>query len=77
MIPIKQEYSIYCKPAYGPTFGGGHDIHISDKCDTTDNGSYTSFPYSYNTERDKKYAQNQDTIKLFSGATQNCYCKIC
>ena len=52
------------------------DIYISDKCNTKDNGSYTNFPTSYNTERDKKYALNQDTHKLFSGATQNIYCKI-
>jgi hypothetical protein len=35
--------AMYGYPSHGPTFGGGHDIHISD------NGasSYTGFPCSY------------------------------
>jgi hypothetical protein len=31
---------------YGPTFGGGHDFYVCDKCQTIQ-GSYTSFGHSY------------------------------
>jgi hypothetical protein len=34
------------KRNYGPTFGGGHDLHISDNCNSN-NDSYTNFPCSY------------------------------
>ncbi|KAK8807250.1 hypothetical protein WA158_004009 [Blastocystis sp. Blastoise] len=38
-------YGIYCNSSYGPTFGGGHDIHISNQCHN--NTSSYSNPYSY------------------------------
>jgi hypothetical protein len=34
------------RPRYGPTFGDGHDLHISDACNTNQ-CSYSHFPYSY------------------------------
>jgi len=34
------------KPSYGPTFGSGHDLHISNGCNTNQY-SYTNFPNSY------------------------------
>jgi hypothetical protein len=39
-------YSIYDYSNYGPTFGGGFDLHVSD-CSNTNLSSYTNFPYSY------------------------------
>jgi len=40
-----EDYSIYCRGNYGPTFGSGNDIHIIDKCNTSDknysNGNHT------------------------------------
>jgi hypothetical protein len=39
-------FAIRCISSYGPTFGGGHDIHLSDGCDTNTT-SYTDFGYSY------------------------------
>ena len=36
----RREYSIYCGSGYGPTFGGGHDIYISNFA------SYPSKSYS-------------------------------
>ena len=27
------EKAMYCSCSYGPTFGGGHDLKIYDKCD--------------------------------------------
>ncbi|GAM17352.1 hypothetical protein SAMD00019534_005270, partial [Acytostelium subglobosum LB1] len=38
--------STYNNPPYGPTFGGGHDIHVSDNSNLNQ-GSYQNFPYSY------------------------------
>jgi len=37
--------SIYCNSSYGPTFGGGHDIYISDQSNSNNN-SYSN-PSSY------------------------------
>ena len=45
----KPEYAIYCYTGFGPRFGGGADIHISDECDENTN-SYISCPSSYKCE---------------------------
>jgi hypothetical protein len=39
-------YAIYCNSSYGPTFGGGHDIFVSDSSNTNAN-SYSNFGHSY------------------------------
>jgi hypothetical protein len=51
----KQANAIYCRSDYGPTFGGGHDIHVVDGCNGNAK-SYTNFAYSYmnDTGRDGK-----------------------
>ena len=36
----------YLNASYGPTFGGGHDMHISDRCDVGEN-SYSSLGSTY------------------------------
>ena len=36
--------ALYDQASYGPTFGGGHDLHISDVSNTNTN----SYAYSYN-----------------------------
>lgn len=41
-----QQNAIYCKSSYGPTFGGWHDLHISDK-PNTNTASYSHLGYSY------------------------------
>ena len=38
--------AIYRYSDYGPTFGGGHDIHIADNA-SSNSKSYTNFKYSY------------------------------
>jgi hypothetical protein len=46
--PLKNQnyvWAIYAKNSYGPTFGGGHDIHISNDAGSN-TGSFTYF-YSY------------------------------
>eukprot|EP00128_Syssomonas_multiformis_P008994 Colp12_sorted_trinity150504_noHs@31622 len=37
---------LYGHASYGPTFGSGHDLHISDSSNAT-TSSYTSFPNGY------------------------------
>ena len=38
--------SIYCYPSYGPTFGGGHDIYISNYASSNSN-SFSNLGYTY------------------------------
>jgi len=41
-----QEYGIYDRDDYGPTFGGGHDLNIANNSNVNTT-SYTNFPHSY------------------------------
>ena len=48
--PVSQtKYSIYNNDSYGPTFGGGHDLYISNFCNQNNN--------SYASGRDYKSSQ--------------------
>ena len=38
--------AIYRRSSYGPTFGGGHDIHIANNANSNSN-SYSDFGYYY------------------------------
>ena len=60
MTAICVEDLIYCHPNHGPTFGGGHDLMISNKCNEYKN-SHASFPSCYNTEKEDKYINDQET----------------
>eukprot|EP01098_Paradermamoeba_levis_P015481 TRINITY_DN790_c0_g1_i3.p1 TRINITY_DN790_c0_g1~~TRINITY_DN790_c0_g1_i3.p1 ORF type:complete len:343 (+),score=100.80 TRINITY_DN790_c0_g1_i3:37-1029(+) len=40
------QQSIFSRPSYGPTFGGGHDLHIAANANTS-TISYTNFGHSY------------------------------
>ena len=66
---IKQEqhqYAIYCCADYGPTFGGGHDLHISNNANTNQK-SYTKLNHTYQPPTD--YAPGEDkTLNLLAGA---------
>ena len=42
----RRKYSISDNPSYGPTFGGGHDIHISNYASSNRN-SYTNLGTEY------------------------------
>jgi hypothetical protein len=45
--PVKSnQHAIYTNAGYGPTFGGGYDIHIANNANAT-TGSYTSPGYYY------------------------------
>ena len=39
-------YAIYCGSGYGPTFGGGWDIHIANNA-SSNKDSYTDFGTTY------------------------------
>ena len=41
-----QQYAIYCDSSYGPTFGDGHDLHISNDANTS-SFSESNLGYSY------------------------------
>lgn len=48
-VPIKDQLkmnAIYCHHNYGPTFGGGFDLHISGNPNTTAS-SYSNLGHSY------------------------------
>jgi hypothetical protein len=44
--PSCERYAIYCNPNYGPSFGGGYDVHISNNANGNQ-GSCSGFGYSY------------------------------
>ena len=41
-----QQYGIYCNSDYGPTFGGGHDLHISNNANIS-GASYSDLGHTY------------------------------
>jgi len=69
--PIKmkcsQNHGIYCNSSYGPTFGGGHDLHIDDKSNTN-TSSYSNLCHSY-THPDYAYGSNE--AKSFLAGSYN------
>lgn len=40
------EYAMYCKSTYGPSFGGGHDLHISGNANSNIS-SHSVLGFSY------------------------------
>jgi hypothetical protein len=46
MKPGHQQNAIYCYPDYGPTFGGSHDVHITNNANGNQ-GSYSGLGFSY------------------------------
>ena len=48
-----QQYAVYQNPSYGPSFGGGHDLHISNTPGAS--GSYTTAGHSYASRGSETY----------------------
>ena len=46
VVPGHEQYAVFCNPSYGPTFGGGHDLHISNNANGNQ-GSYSLFGNHY------------------------------
>lgn len=42
----RQGYAMYSDSSLGPTFGGGHDLHMAENANTT-TSSYSHLGYSY------------------------------
>ena len=57
---------MYCKYNYGPTFGGGHDLHISDNCDKNTN-SYSRLGHTYKLPAGYSYYTTQ-AYSLLAGS---------
>ncbi|CAB4001290.1 basement membrane-specific heparan sulfate proteoglycan core -like [Paramuricea clavata] len=49
--------AMYTNNGYGPTFGGGHDIHIANNANGG-TSSYTNFGHTYKPPSDYKYTTN-------------------
>ena len=54
-------FAIFASNQYGPTFGGGFDLHICNNSNTS-NGSYSNLGHSYN---HPNYAYNSNKAKSF------------
>ena len=50
----RRAYSIYCGSSYGPTFGNGHDIYISNDASSNAN-SYSNLGHTYSPPRGHSY----------------------
>ena len=52
------QYSIFDYAPYGPTFGGGHDMHISNNCNSVTT-SYSNLGHSYSPPLGYTYGSSQ------------------
>jgi hypothetical protein len=66
-IKWSENYGIFCFSLYGPTFGGGHDLHIANQSNTNSD-SYSNLGYSY-THPD--YAHGSNEAKSFLAGSFN------
>ena len=67
-MPISDNNLIQHNTNYGPIFGGGNDLCISNECNT--NNSWTHIGQTYNHEGTNKYVyQKQASQIAMSGAT--------
>lgn len=73
MSLINKKYAIHNGESNGPTFGNGHDIYLSDKCNQN-NKSFANFPGSYNCNG--IYKNSQQSYSIFSGATEKNNFKV-
>ena len=64
----RRQYSIYNNPSYGPTFGGGHDIYISNHASSNRN-SYTNLGHEYSPP--SGYSYGSTFTQTFLAGTYN------
>ena len=60
--------AICCHSAYGPTFGGGHDIHISNNSNAATSESYSNLGHSFDF---KLSAYNTEEAESFLAGSYN------
>jgi hypothetical protein len=63
------ENAIYNHPNYGSTFGGGHDLRVCDKANSS-KGNYTNICCSYHSDN-YKYGDNASWERFHGGLTEN------
>ena len=51
---FNRAYSVFFRSSYGPTFGGGHDIHISNSA-SSNSESYSNLGHTYRPPRGHSY----------------------
>jgi len=61
---INTSNSIYDNPGNGPTFGGGHDLHISNNANSN-TSSYTNLGHCYNCPEGYTYGTNAKTFFMW------------
>ena len=66
-VRVGDKHSIYCNGMYGPTFGGGNDIRISDNSSQT-RTSFSNLGHSYNC---KYFSCNTAEARSFLAGSQN------
>ena len=54
--------AICCYSAYGPTFGGGHDIHISNNSNAATSESYSNLGHSFNFTQSAYYTKEAQSF---------------
>lgn len=62
--------AVYERSDYGPTFGGGHDLHIRDQANQH-TGSYTNLGHTYNPPSGTIYGKN--TAQTFLAGNYNSF----
>lgn len=67
--PVGPVDLIMCYRGYGPTFGIGHDLCLTDRCHKLP-GSYANFPMTFNS-RKRKIERSQNSFTQFSGALED------
>ena len=71
MSTRRPQYASYNNAGYGPTFGGGHDLHIANNCRRS-RSSYTNLGYSYATPSNYRYSSS--SAKNMLAGSYNFYC---
>ena len=64
----QEQHAIYCDSGYGPTFSGGHDLHICNN-PQVDQSSSSNFGYTYQPPPGYVYGSEQ-AMNLLSGQYQ-------
>ena len=61
MSTVRPQYASYNNKAYGPTYGGGHDLHIANYCNRNKN-SYTNLGHTYKVPSNYRYGGNARSL---------------
>ncbi|CAD8130682.1 unnamed protein product [Paramecium sonneborni] len=58
LIQDRKQYAIYCNSGYGPTFGGGHDLHINANF----KDGHQSLGHTYENKSSNLFGQDKPNI---------------